>query len=85
LALDQALLTDWTADPWARGAYSAHGVEAGPEDQELLRQTVGRLHLAGEFLGGAFSGLMEGALRSGRRAADDVIAEQARGRAGAAR
>jgi monoamine oxidase len=66
---DEVLLTDWTADPWARGAYSAHSVGAAAEDQQALREPVGRLHFAGEYLGGNFAGLMEGALRSGRETA----------------
>jgi monoamine oxidase len=66
---DEVLLTDWTADRWARGAYSVHSVGAAPEDQQALREPVGRLHFAGEYLGGDSAGLMEGALRSGQETA----------------
>jgi monoamine oxidase len=35
--------------------------------------SLGRVHIAGEHTAGAWSGLMEGALRSGLRAADEVL------------
>jgi monoamine oxidase len=35
---------------------------------------LGRVHIAGEHTAGAWSGLMEGALRSGLRAAGEVLA-----------
>jgi monoamine oxidase len=69
LALDpeHAVLTAWTADPYARGAYSAGG-----GDQDLLVAPAGRLHFAGEYTAGPHAGLMEGALRSGLRAAREI-------------
>jgi len=69
-----ALLTTWTSDPWALGAYSADGVAARGDDQDVLARRCGSLHFAGEYVGGAFAGLMEGALRSGRRAATELSA-----------
>jgi monoamine oxidase len=61
-----AVLSTWRDDPWARGAYSTL---PAPEVAEILGQPIGPLAFAGEHTGGEFAGLMEGALRSGRRAA----------------
>jgi monoamine oxidase len=69
-----AVLTTWTDDPWARMSYVASTVDALPGDAELLGRPMGRVHLAGEHTAGAWAGLMEGALRSGVRVADEVAA-----------
>jgi monoamine oxidase len=74
LASDRALLTSWTDDPWARSSYSAWTVDYQPGDEELLAEPVGRLHLAGEHTAGEWAGYMEGALRSGARAAEEMLA-----------
>jgi monoamine oxidase len=72
LALDRsgAIHTAWETDPWARGAYSAPGLAA--VDDADLRAPVERLHFAGEYAAGAWSALMEGALRTGRSAAAEI-------------
>ncbi len=70
-----AVVTTWHDDPWARGAYSADGLAAQPGDAELVAAPHHRLFLAGEHTAGEWSGLMEGALRSGSRAAREVLAE----------
>jgi monoamine oxidase len=71
--LDRALLTIWNDDPWARESYSAVTVAQAPCHDEVIGAPVGRVHFAGEHTAGAWSGLMEGALRSGVRAADEVL------------
>lgn len=68
-----ALLTTWHDDAWAGGAYSADGLDRLPADDERLTEPVGRLVLAGEHTAGEWGGLMEGALRSGVRAAEQVL------------
>jgi len=74
----RALVTDWGADPWALGAYGypVAGAWAGGAPLEPGRRTrlVGSVVLAGEWTAGPWSGFMEGALRSGERAAADVLA-----------
>jgi monoamine oxidase len=70
-----AVVTTWHDDPWARGAYSADGLAAQPGDAELVAAPVGRILVAGEHTAGEWSGLMEGALRSGSRAAREVLDE----------
>lgn len=76
LAVDRtgALLTTWNDDPWAGESYSARTVSVEPGDDELIAQPSGRLHFAGEHTAGDWAGLVEGALRSGLRAADEVLA-----------
>ena len=73
LELDReaALLSIWADDPWVMGAYSTSppvALAAVPE------QPVGPLVFAGEHLGGLFAALMEGAIRSGRQAAQTLLA-----------
>ena len=72
LALDPAaaVLSTWSRDPWARGAYSVHA-PGGPEP--ALAERHGPLVLAGEYTAGRYAGLMEGALRSGLRAAAQLV------------
>jgi monoamine oxidase len=74
LDLDRALLTTWNDDPWAGESYSAHTTSVAAGDDNLIRAPAGRVHFAGEHTAGEWSGLMEGALRSGVRAADEVLA-----------
>ena len=71
---DGALLSTWDDDPWATFAYSGPGAATRPGDEEVIRAPIGRVHLAGEHTAGDWAGLMEGALRSGIRAADEVHA-----------
>jgi monoamine oxidase len=66
---------DWMAEPYSRGCYGAHftpGVWSafGP----ALREPVGRIHWAGAECAAVWNGYMEGAVRSGELAADEVLA-----------
>lgn len=70
LVISEALLTTWDDDPWALGAYRAEGL--ADLDERQLEAAVDGLHFAGEYAAGPFSGLMEGALRSGIRAAAEI-------------
>lgn len=74
LQLDLAapLLTTWHDDPWAQGAYSARS-HASPLQTEKLARRLGPLAFAGEHTAGTWHGMMEGALRSGLRAAEDIL------------
>jgi monoamine oxidase len=69
-----ALLTTWNDDPWAGESYSADTITVTRGDDDLIAAPVGRIHFAGEHTAGAWAGLMEGALRSGERAAREVLA-----------
>jgi monoamine oxidase len=72
LDLGAPLLTTWRDDPWAQGAYSARS-HSSPLDGAELARPVGPLAFAGEHTAGQWHGLMEGALRSGTRAAEEVL------------
>jgi monoamine oxidase len=66
---------DWPAEPWTRGCYGANmgpGVltTLGP----ALREPFGRIHWAGTETSPVWSGYIEGAIRSGERAAGEVRA-----------
>jgi monoamine oxidase len=62
---------DWVGDPFARGAYSYVGVGGGSAHQTLARPIERTLCLAGEACaGGGLNATMDGAIASGRQAAD---------------
>jgi monoamine oxidase len=64
-------------DPLAGGAYLAYGPGEISQYWRLWEQPVGRLVFAGEHSDALYPGTLEGALRSGRRAADQVVELQA--------
>ena len=67
-----AVMKVWAEDPLARGAYSAwDGASLGR--RHLFERMHGAVAFAGEHTAGEHSGTMEGALRSGRRAAAQVL------------
>jgi len=64
---------DWSSDPWTRGCYAGFmppGVltSYGP----ALRAPVGRIHWAGTETAEEWNGYIEGAIRSGERAAEEL-------------
>jgi monoamine oxidase len=71
LVPDGAVLSTWIDDPWSRAAYS---ISASPEVAAAVAEPVGPLAFAGEHTAGPFHALMEGAVRSGRRAAAELLA-----------
>jgi monoamine oxidase len=67
------VLKSWGLDPMAMGAYAAWDNRSW-DRMEQFQRTVGRLAFAGEHTAGAeHHGTMEGALRSGVRAANQVL------------
>ncbi|HEY9370017.1 flavin monoamine oxidase family protein [Streptomyces sp.] len=68
-------VTDWVNDPYSRGCYAAL---FGPGDWLALGPGLtrphGRVHWAGTETSTEFFGLMEGAIRSGHRAAAEAAA-----------
>lgn len=70
----QCTITDWLAEKYSRGGYAAL---FGPGDWMRLGPTLtephGRVHWAGTETSLEFFGLMEGAIRSGRRVATELI------------
>jgi monoamine oxidase len=66
---------DWSADPLAGGAYTYVGVGGSEAYRTLAAPVAGTLFFAGEATcGGGYNATMEGALRSGRRAAAELLA-----------
>ena len=70
----EAVLTDWDAEGFTAGSYACHPPGWGARDDQDVAAPAGRVHLAGEHTAGGFCGTMEGALRSGARAAAEVLA-----------
>lgn len=67
-------VTDWVSEEFSRGCYASlfgpgDWMSRGPH----LITPHGRVHWAGTATSTEFFGLMEGAVRSGRRAADEII------------
>jgi len=69
---ESAMLSSWNDDPWVRGSYSARTLSSPLRDNDLVKP-IGPLFFAGEHTAGEWHGLMEGALRSGQRAAEQVL------------
>ena len=66
--------TPWWTEPWSRGCSMAHFppgtlTRYGP----LLRQPFGRVHWAGTETSTISHGAVDGAIRSGQRAAEEVL------------
>jgi monoamine oxidase len=70
----QYLEKDWTADPWSRGCYFGvtppGALTSFPWE---LRSAIGPLHWAGAETAGEWYGSMDGAIRSGERAAAEIL------------
>jgi len=68
---------DWTEEEWTRGCFMAH-YAPGVMTQlgHLLREPVGRIHFAGTETSPVMNGFIDGAVRSGERAADEVLAAE---------
>src|SRR5439155_24545593 len=66
---------DWAADEWTRGGYMTHYAPTVlSRFGSLLRQPEGRIHWAGTDTATTSSGSIDGAVRSGQRAADEIAA-----------
>jgi monoamine oxidase len=65
-----ALLSTWDDDEWVRAGYS---VSPQPELTAAFEAGAGPVVFAGEHTAARFGALMEGAIRSGRRAAATVM------------
>jgi monoamine oxidase len=65
-----AVLSTWADDPWVRAAYST---SPPAEVAAAVERPTGPLAFAGEHTAGPYAALMEGAIRSGRRAARSLI------------
>ncbi len=64
---------DWQADPWSRGGYSYLRVGGEGAREDLARPLNDTLFFAGEATDAEEAGTVAGALRSGQRAAKEVL------------
>jgi monoamine oxidase len=65
---------NWLSDPWAQGGYCGH-LSPGlwTKYGATLREPCGRIHWAGTETSSLWNGYMEGAVRSGERAAKEIL------------
>ena len=71
-------ITRWGSDPWSKGSYSYIPAGSSPRLRlDLARPTDGRRFMAGEATESDFPATVNGAVRSGFRAAQEVL--EARG------
>ncbi|MFD7611434.1 flavin monoamine oxidase family protein [Streptomyces sp. NPDC059828] len=69
------LETDWSTEPWSLGGMIGHFTPGALTTYgTALREPVGRIHWASTESATRMHGLMEGAVRSGERAAGEVLA-----------
>jgi monoamine oxidase len=73
-APDALVVQDWGAEQWTGGCYAAH-FRAGVWTSygSAFRAPCGRIHWAGTETSSEWHGYMEGALRSGNRAAEEML------------
>lgn len=65
---------DWLTEPWIHGYVGAMPPGVMTRFGHALREPVGRIHWAGSETSVEWQGYLEGALRSGLRAAEEVAA-----------
>jgi monoamine oxidase len=67
---------DWSKEEWTRGCYTGNMPPGVLFDYgTALREPVGRIHWAGTETATIWAGYMDGAVRSGQRAAKEVLAK----------
>lgn len=67
---------EWVNDEWAGWGCPCTALTPGVLDNlgpDALRESAGNLHFAGTETAGEWKGYMEGAIRSGERAAAEVV------------
>jgi monoamine oxidase len=73
-APDSLMVQDWNAEEWTRGCYAAHfPVGVWTSYGSAFRAPCARIHWAGTETSTQWHGYMEGALRSGSRAAAEML------------
>lgn len=77
LAPTSVEITRWQDDPFSRGSYAYMSVGSATDDHDLLATPLGGvLHLAGEATWTEDPATVTAALRSGHRAAENVLGQQ---------
>jgi monoamine oxidase len=82
-APDALVVQDWGAEEWTGGCYAAHfPPHAWTTCGSAFRAPCGRIHWAGTETASEWHGYMEGALRSGDRAAAEMLHADSMARSG---
>jgi monoamine oxidase len=77
---DAFVIQDWQQEEWTTGCYAAFFPPGGLSSYgAAFRDPCGRIHWAGTESAGEWNGYMEGALRSGKRAAAEMLTADATG------
>jgi len=71
----RAALTFWPGHRWAKGSYSYLKVGQYTTLAGVERERQGNCHFAGEHTSVAFRGYLNGAVESGERAANEILAD----------
>jgi monoamine oxidase len=64
----------WQEDPWVEGGWGSPGVNEMRDLHQARRRAEGRVHFAGEHTSKLWLAWMNGAIESGERAADEIVA-----------
>jgi monoamine oxidase len=76
---DAIVIQDWQHEEWTQGCYAAFFPPGGWTSYgTAFRAPCGRIHWAGTETTGEWNGYMEGALRSGKRAATEMLTADGR-------
>lgn len=69
----EAIQSHWAASPWHKGAYSYWGIGGYTSYVGAAELPESNIHFAGEHTSVEYQGYMEGAVRSGERAAKEIF------------
>lgn len=72
------VVKNWTAERWTLGTTTSPGESQRGEIIPRVTQPFNRVHFAGDYTDLSFTGAMEGAVRSGIRAADETLRRPSR-------
>lgn len=70
----RAIATGWSGDPWCRGSYATPQPGQAHRAADMARQIDHRLYFAGDATETVWAAQLAGAWRSGRRAAEEIVA-----------
>ncbi len=70
----RAVLDYWTGRPFTRGSYAYYRVGQMTSFAGVEGKPSGNCHFAGEHTSYTYQGYMEGAVKSGERAAMEIVA-----------
>ncbi len=68
-----SMMSFWAASPWQKGAYAYWGIGGYTSYVGAAELQEGNVHFAGEHTSVEYQGFMEGAIRSGKRAAEEIL------------